>query len=143
GPGFFGILLRAVVAAICLLPPTLLMGASLPAASRWVESQKAAPDAASTQNSVSWMGFLYGANIAGAVFGCLFAGFYLLRIHDMAVATYVAATINLVLAVIAFTLGTTTPYRPSVIAPAPDSHESRSFDEWAVYIVTGLSGLTA
>ena len=30
-------MLRAVVAAICLLPPTLLMGASLPAIARWIE----------------------------------------------------------------------------------------------------------
>ena len=32
---------------------------------------------------VSWLGLFYGGNIAGAVFGCLFAGFYLLRVHDM------------------------------------------------------------
>ena len=63
------------VAAICLLPPTLLMGASLPAIARWVEI---AP------RGVSWLGFLYSGNIAGAVFGCLLAGFYLLRVYDMA-----------------------------------------------------------
>ena len=32
------ILLRGLVAGICLLPPTFLMGASLPAIGRWVES---------------------------------------------------------------------------------------------------------
>ena len=37
GEGAFSITLRAVVAAVCLLPPTLLMGASLPAMARWVE----------------------------------------------------------------------------------------------------------
>ena len=31
GHGLMGILIRGVVAAICLLPPTLLMGATLPA----------------------------------------------------------------------------------------------------------------
>ena len=35
--GLAGILLRGVVCAICLLPPTLLMGATLPAIARWVE----------------------------------------------------------------------------------------------------------
>ena len=35
-------------------------------------------------NGVSWLGFLYGANIAGAVFGCLLSGFYLLRVYDVA-----------------------------------------------------------
>ena len=68
------ILLRALVAGLCLLPPTFLMGASLPAASRWI---KASPE------GVSWMGMLYGANTVGAVTGCLLAGFYLLRIFDM------------------------------------------------------------
>ena len=76
----FGIVLRAVIAAICLLPPTLLMGASLPAIARWVEA---------TPEGVSWLGFFYGGNIAGAVFGCLLAGFYLLRVYDMAIATWV------------------------------------------------------
>src|SRR6476661_6466024 len=37
GSGVAGILLRGVAAAVCLLPPTLLMGATLPAISRWVE----------------------------------------------------------------------------------------------------------
>ena len=39
---------------------------------------------------MSWLGFFYGGNIAGAVIGSLLAGFYLLRVHDMAIATYVA-----------------------------------------------------
>ena len=66
-----------------LLPPTLLMGASLPACARWVET---------TPRGVAWLGFLYGGNIAGAVMGCLLAGFYLLRVHDMTTATLVAAS---------------------------------------------------
>ena len=66
--GMLGIVMRGVVCAICLLPPTLLMGATLPAIARWVET---------TPTGVSWLGFFYGSNIAGAVFGCLFAGFYL------------------------------------------------------------------
>ena len=69
GHGPAGILLRGAVAGLCLLPPTLLMGATLPAIARWVETGPA---------GVSWLGFFYGGNIAGAVFGCLLAGFYLL-----------------------------------------------------------------
>src|SRR4051812_14759588 len=38
GEGITGFLLRGLAAAICLLPPTLAMGATLPAASRWVEA---------------------------------------------------------------------------------------------------------
>src|SRR5262245_62031015 len=37
-PGLVGILMRAVVSGVCLLPPTILMGATLPAIARWVEA---------------------------------------------------------------------------------------------------------
>ena len=66
GHGSSGILLRGRGRAICLLPPTMLMGATLPAIARWVET---------TPKGVSWLGLFYGGNIAGAVFGCLLAGF--------------------------------------------------------------------
>ncbi len=69
GSGVAGILLRGVAAGICLLPPTLLMGATLPAIARWVER---------TPDGVAWLGFFYGGNTAGAVIGSLLAGFYLL-----------------------------------------------------------------
>ena len=54
GPGIAGILLRGLTAGICLLPPTLLMGATLPAISRWVEStldSGAAPGPSSAPSS--------------------------------------------------------------------------------------------
>jgi predicted membrane-bound spermidine synthase len=38
GSGLAGLLFRGVIAGVCLLPPTLLMGATLPAISRWVEA---------------------------------------------------------------------------------------------------------
>src|SRR5256885_7801173 len=57
GSGVAGITFRGVIAGICLLPPTLLMGATLPAISRWVET---------TPDGVSWLGFFYGGNNARA-----------------------------------------------------------------------------
>src|SRR5271155_536240 len=87
--GMPGILLRGLLSTICLLPPTILMGASLPAIVRWIET---------TPRGVAWWGLLYGGNTAGAVFGCLLAGFYLLRIYDTVVATYVAMAVNLAVA---------------------------------------------
>lgn len=93
--GLLGLVVRGAVAAVCLLPPTVLMGGSLPAISRWLET---------TPKGISWMGWLYSANVAGAVFGCLLAGFYLLRVHDMAVATYAAAAVNLAVALLALAL---------------------------------------
>ncbi|MEJ0088347.1 MAG: fused MFS/spermidine synthase [Limisphaerales bacterium] len=97
GSGFPAILLRGLFAATCLLPPTILMGATLPAIARWVES---AP------RGISWLGFFYGGNIAGATFGCLLAGFYLLRVYDSFVATLVAALLNGTVALVAFVVST-------------------------------------
>ena len=105
--GFVGILLRGLVCAVCLLPPTLLMGATLPAIARWVET---------TPTGVSWLGFFYGSNIAGAVFGCLLAGFYLLRVHDMTTTTIVAVASTSAWPRSASLLSKRAPHRPAVQA---------------------------
>ena len=115
--GLPGIFLRGAVSAACLLPPALLMGATLPAIARWIEA---------TPQGVSWLGFFYGGNIAGAVFGCLAAGFYLLRVHDMTAATYVAATINGAVSLIALGLAGLTPYHaPAQEVPASPALRNR------------------
>src|SRR5205823_12131000 len=101
GEGMAGLVFRAIIAGICLLPPTLLMGATLPAISRWV---KATPD------GVAWLGFFYGGNIAGGVIGSLIAGFYLLRVFDVATATAVAVAINVVVSAVAYLLSARTAY---------------------------------
>lgn len=131
--GFEGVFLRAVVAAICLLPPTFLMGASLPAIARWVEA---------TPQGVSWLGFLYGGNIAGAVFGCLFAGFYLLRVFDMAIATYAGAAINFAVAAFAFSLAQKVPYQPAK-APAEGNEAPDLSGKRDVYVTIAISGMCA
>jgi spermidine synthase len=131
GDGLPSILLRGLVAGICLLPPTVLMGASLPAIGRWVES---------TPAGVSWLGLFYGGNIAGAVFGCLFAGFYLLRVTDMRVATSVAAAINIAVAIASFALRSGAEYSP---AEESEKKVNRQKEAWPVYVAIGLSGLCA
>ncbi len=150
-PGLASILMRGAICAICLLPPTLLMGATLPAMARWVEA---------TPRGVSWLGFFYGSNIAGAVFGCLLAGFYLLRVHDGAIATYVAAALNFTVAVTALLLASRAVYQPSPTRRVGCAHQSaeeakeewwaqptlrdsRAPGIWIVYTVIALSGLTA
>src|SRR5262249_10898259 len=99
--GLIGIVLRGTVAAACLLPPTLLMGASLPAIARWLET---------TPQGISWLGLMYSGNIAGAVFGALISGFYLLRLYDMGIATYSAVAINVAVAVVSFVLASRTVF---------------------------------
>jgi spermidine synthase len=133
GHGMPGLLLRAAVAGVCLLPPSLLMGATLPAMARWVEA---------SPRGVSWLGFFYGGNIAGAVFGCLLAGFYLLRVHDMPTATYVACAVNVTVALIALALAGPAQYEPAADGAATGRAE-RAPGAWAVYLVIGLSGMSA
>ncbi len=128
--GLLGAVLRGVVAAVCLLPPTTLMGASLPAMARWVET---------TPRGVSRMGLLYSSNIAGAVVGCLLAGFYLLRVYDMAVATYVAAAINLGVALVALALARAQNYG----GKSESEPRSSAPRDLPVYLAIALSGLTA
>jgi spermidine synthase len=109
------------------------MGASLPAIARWMES---------TREGVSRLGLFYGANIAGAVFGCLLTGFYLLRVHDTMTATLVAAAINAVVAIVSLLLAArgrygaarTDPVRSQPIQPAGCP---------SAYVVIGFSGLCA
>jgi spermidine synthase len=133
--GLLGLVLRGAVAAVCLLPPTFLMGASLPAISRWVET---------TPRGVSWLGLLYSANVAGAVVGCVLAGFYLLRVHDMAFATYVAAAINVVVAMLAFALAKWSGRRTDADSPESSGIEViRAPGAVFIYVAIALSGLTA
>ena len=131
GTGQASLFLRAIVAGICLLPPTILMGATLPAIARWVEA---------TPSGVSWLGYFYGGNLAGAVMGCVLAGFYLLRVFDMPTATFVAVAINVAVAALALGLARATPYVPAAVGSAVSvaAPESR-----LVYVAIALSGMTA
>ena len=131
GHGSSGILISGALCALCLLPPTLCMGATLPAISRYVQS---------TPQGVCWLGLLYGGNILGAVLGCLVSGFYLLRVYDMPTATSVAIAINGMVALIGFSLAPRISFQPEQhslkgIQNAPGS-------SW-IYLSIALSGFCA
>jgi spermidine synthase len=137
--GLLGLVLRGVVAAACLLPPTVLMGASLPAIARWVET---------TPQGIWWLGLLYSSNVAGAIAGSVLAGFYLLRTYDMGVATYAAAAINIAVALAALAIATRSPRMPAVLKlkdalQRQPTALQRAPGVTLVYVAIGLSGLTA
>jgi spermidine synthase len=127
------IALRCLIAAAFLTAPTLLIGATFPAIARIVDDQ-ARP----------LLGYLYAANITGAVIGCLVAGFYLLRIFDTATASNVAVVINTFVGLIALSIG-----RASVGTRARENFSEANGrlkfarGERAVYAVIGSSGFTA
>lgn len=129
GPaGPWGYACRAAVAAVCLLPPTVFMGATLPTLARW----------ACSRHQVSSPGWLQAANIAGGVLGCLLAGFLLLPQFDQATAASVAAATNGAAALAALALARRAPHAPPAAATMP-----RQATPIAVAVAIGLSGLTA
>jgi spermidine synthase len=134
GSGVTGIIMRGVFAGICLLPPTFLMGATLPAISRWVES---------TPEGVSWLGFFYGGNIAGGVAGSLLAGFYLMRVYDLPTTTFVAVAINVVVALLALTISRLAPVAETLPSDEGVEMPASIPSAWAVYLSIALSGATA
>jgi spermidine synthase len=137
GYGVTGFLLRGFIASICLLPPTFLMGATLPAVSRWIET---------SPTGVSWLGFFYAGNIAGAVFGSLLAGFYLLRVYDMTTATFVAVGFNAVVGVLGLLVSSMSSasavHTADAERPASATGEAKS-EVAMVYIAIALSGFCA
>jgi spermidine synthase len=137
--GMMGILLRGAFAAVCLLPPTVLMGASLPAMARWIET---------SPRGISWLGFFYGGNIAGAVSGCLLAGFFLLRVYDSETASLVAVAINVAVALTAFALSVRVRHEIQIGAPSSNPAPKKETGVqgkrvWLVYVTIALSGMTA
>ena len=128
--GVAGMLTRGVVCAVALLPPTVLMGASLPAIVRWARS--------GADLKPSWWGLLYGANTLGAVIGCLLAGFWLLRLYDIHIATFAAAGINLAVAALSFLLSR----GPVTVSEAMESPRGATRD-WPVVIAIFCSGAAA
>lgn len=131
GTGTAGIVLRCIAAAICLLPPTLLMGATLPALARWVET---------TPRGVAWLGLFYAGNTMGAVLGSILAGFYLLRVYDMPTATYVAVALNVLVALLALAISRAASPAP---APTPAARMDGQPGATLVYVTIALSGMTA
>jgi spermidine synthase len=135
GEGMTSVFVRAIVAGVCLLPPTMLMGATLPAISRWVKA---------TPEGVSWLGFFYGGNIVGGVAGSLVAGFYLLRVYDVNIATLVAVALNALVAGAAYLVGGKAAYEaPHAVGFVPVEPRSKTKGTGTVYVTIALSGMTA
>ncbi len=135
GSGMPGFLLRGALCVVCLLPATVLMGATLPAISRWVKASR---------DGISWLGWFYAGNTFGAVCGSLLAGFYLLRVHDMVIGTAVAVSLNLLVALAGFALALTNSHRaPDEPAEPASPSSSERVGARLVYLAIALSGFCA
>lgn len=137
GDGLGGVITRALFCALFLLVPCMAMGATLPAASAWLTA---------TPRGVSRAGTYYSLNILGGVVGALAAGFYLLRVHDNATATYVAMGLNILAAAVAWLLARATPAMPLAVEPRLGNTQDLASPpgaQRAVYWSIALSGACA
>ena len=90
-------LIRLALSALVLAVPTILMGGTLPAAARAVESS----DDAGRRR----LALLYGINTLGAVTGALLSTFVLLERFGNRATLLIAAVVNVIVGVIAVTAG--------------------------------------
>lgn len=83
-------LLRVLIALALLLPPTFLMGGTLPVLSRVIVTRRDALGRG--------LGLLYAVNTFGAVLGCFLTGFVLIAALGLGGSTLLAVLLNLAIA---------------------------------------------
>jgi spermidine synthase len=124
-------ILRFLAAAVILLPPTVLMGATLPVLSRLF--------AARQRDGGLGAGLLYAVNTLGALAGTLLAGFALLPTLGLAWTLLSTAILNLAAAAVAVAAGRkeVVPASTAVTAsPAPPA-------DWPPFVAVALTGFAA
>ncbi|HSN69791.1 MAG TPA: fused MFS/spermidine synthase [Thermoanaerobaculia bacterium] len=89
-------LFRILAASLFLLPPTILMGGTLPVLVRYFSGERLA-----TGRAVS---SLYAANTFGATGGVALSGFYLIPAFGLTATVAIAVALNFALAVLAIVL---------------------------------------
>ncbi len=128
-------LLQLLLATVVLAPPCLLMGGSLPAAFKWVETDQ------DTQRGS--LGVLYGVNTLGALAGVLLSTFWLLELWGIRTTVMAAAGVNLLIGAAAwFVAQKETSLQPKV---QPSSSEAASATPLTVrflYLAAGITGFT-
>jgi spermidine synthase len=108
---FFGTLVRLVLSALVLGLPTFLMGGTLPAATRAVETEE---DASRTR-----VALLYGMNTLGAVAGAALANFVLLEKIGTRATLWSACVINVAVGLLAWWWGSRIVVQEPEAAPVP------------------------
>lgn len=147
-PGASAVTLRAIICALVLTPPTVLMGATLPAIAPAFADATARQALDAPSVSARGLGLLYMANLAGGAAGTLLAGFYLLRVFDVFIASSVAVALNILVALVCFSLARGTPAPGTSplpgTPPAPGlRHEAPGTHQAPIFAAAALSGFTA
>ena len=109
----------AVMVFLALLPPTTLMGMSLPLLSRVVVER--------IEGAAGRIGWLYGLNTLGAAAGTLVTGAILIGMFGFAAAVYVAAGFNFLIGAVAwFASGRLSPAPPATGLPVHHGHANQT-----------------
>jgi spermidine synthase len=130
--------LRALLAALVLLPPTTLMGGTFPALTRyWVQAPADIGRGA---------GLLYFLNTSGAITGCLLAGFVMLERLGLQRTTVAAALLNIAVALLALGLSRIRPDVRAAASPTPEQAPARPPSDASANLVllsVGVSGFVS
>ncbi len=84
------LVIQILLSAALLLIPTIAMGSTIPLLAQLIVTVK--------KDVGNIVGRLYAVNIAGAVLGCFLAGFVLIRLAGLMGTLFIAAAINLIVA---------------------------------------------
>lgn len=128
------ITLRFCLAFLCLILPTMAMGATLPLGIKTFSSL--------WHNFKNDVGKLYGINTIGAAFGAFIGGFFLLPLFGLKTSLFLGATINIGIGVFALSLALEKKRSiiPSEVIKVHPFHSPSLF--W-LSIAYGLCGLSS
>jgi spermidine synthase len=134
---FGGTVLRLLLSTLVLAVPTLAMGGTLPAAARSVTRF-----ADARRRSVA---VLYGVNTLGAVVGCVAANFLMLEVFGTRSTLWLAAALNLLIAVVATQMSRSTDDATEeatveAAEPSPSVAVDAQAPVWFVLTASGVVG---
>jgi spermidine synthase len=135
--GFLSVLVRLAVVAALILPPTILMGATLPIlVGAFVNSENREDRVTQT---------LYAANTTGGAIGAMAAGFWLIPSVGLKMTVILAATLNALAGLVAF-VSRELKFRPDpvpepVAKPRGAPANTPMAKPGTIYAVAFLSGL--
>lgn len=135
-----GTVVRLVLTTLVLAGPTLLMGGTLPAVARGVETSDDRG-----RRSTAW---LYGVNTLGAVAGCTLGTFFLLEVFGARLSLWLTCLVNVVIALAARALSRSLPVPSDARVTAPDAAspmlestpEEAPLPIWLTLSAAGIAG---
>lgn len=131
------LLLKLLTSLLTLLPPTILMGGTLPVLVRFISER--------IEDATRNVALLYFLNSFGAVVGSILGGFFLVAMLGLSTSIYVTASLNIAVGVTAILLGRIRIESTSFqsVPDAPPAREFSSLQQCTALIVAGVSGFAA